>query len=63
MVPKTPLPTRRPGLRPSTDRVVGAPELDRIELSSLQIEQNPANEALNDLSTRCIKEAPIIDAA
>jgi len=63
MVPKTPWATRRPGLQPSTDRVVGAPEVDRIELSSQQIEENPANEALKDLLTRCIKEARIIDAA
>jgi len=63
MVAKTPLATRRPNLRPSTDRVVGASELDRIELSSQQIEENPANKALKDLLTRCMKEAHIIDAA
>jgi len=63
MVPKTPLATRRPGLRPSTDRVVGAPELDHIELSSQQIQENPANKALKDLLTMCMKEARIIDAA
>jgi len=62
MVPKTPFATQRPGLRSSTDRLVGVPKLDHIELSSQQIEENSANKALKDLLTRCMKEAHIIDA-
>jgi len=51
MVPKTPLATRRPGLRLSAGRVVGAPELECIELNNQQIEETPANKALKSLLT------------
>jgi len=63
MVRKTPLATRRPGLRLLAGRVVGAPELDRIELSYQQIEQTPTNTALKSLLTKCMKEARSINAA
>jgi len=63
MVPKTPLATRRPGLRLSAGNVVGAPELDRIELNNQQIEETPANKALKSLLTWCIRGARGINAA
>jgi len=63
MVPKTPLATRPPGLCLSAGGVVGAPELDRIELSNQQIEATPANKALKNLLTQYIKEARTINAA
>jgi len=63
MVPKTPLATRRPGLRPASHRIEGAPELDQIELSNEQIPETPENKAVKDLLTQCIKQARILNAA
>ena len=63
MVSKTPLATRRPGLRPASHRIEGAPELDQIKLSNEQIPETPENKAVKDLLTQCIKQARILNAA
>ena len=63
MVPKTPLATRRPGLRQSAQRVNGAPELDLIEFSNEQIPETPENKSVKDLFSQCIKQARTINAA
>ena len=62
MVPKTALATRRPGLRPASHRIEGAPELDQIKLSNEQIPATPENKAVKDLLTQCIKQARILNA-
>ena len=49
MVPKTPLVTRRPKLRQSAQKVIGAPELDLIEFSNEQIPETSENKPVKDL--------------
>ena len=62
MAPKTPLSTRRPGLRPVSSRLDTAPELDKIEVENKDIPPTPANQSLKELLSRCIKQARISEA-